>query len=351
MGLTGKTPITSSREPLTSNDALHPSSTLVGSEIKGGKKLRSDVIESSQTPSKFLPNSSTKKRSLAADLISPEEASRKKTTSRMDPDLILREAFIRIQSSDRCKAFFNHAVSRKFPEIFIDSKENGKRIANLGRDIINGLNRDRSLISSGQQPQGPTSWGRTFVYVPLVNQVKALNEFTVIQKHSPSMGLLSGIVAMGDVGQENRLKYVCIHSTPARLDLMFRFGLLGCEKNDVQAQNLHDMIPEESKSDAYSFALQNAVEFGSIPMIEYCLKNQARPISPDEGLSDYREESPIEIALEEGNRKIKTLLMSHIDRDKDIEEIRTLFLDQNRWGSPPKEILELIAQYDNLQSI
>lgn len=313
--------------------------------MKSNPKNQLDSIDSTYKSQSFPTGV---KRSRPNDFSLPDIKLKKRENSHMDLDQVGQEALGRIRSSAHCKEKLELATSRGLPEIFIDSKENMRREANYGRDIVNECNSNRSLIENGQEAQGPTSWGRAFIFLPWLKRVEVLSDFSSILNHVPSLSLISDIVSIGDMAEEECLSRVDVYAAPARLDLLFRFGLLGCRKNEQVADKIKSVIPPNRQKNAYSFALQNAADFDNLAMVKYCHANNASAISPNEDLYDYRGDSPIEIAFQSGSKEIRDFMLQMIDKKKDLPELKTLFLDEDRWKNPPEVIMKLIYESDKV---
>ncbi len=248
------------------------------------------------------------------------------------------ETIERIRKSPDCNKALEDAKSHNFPEIFIDIKDQGKRIITVGRDVISEFQRDDSLMAMGQAPEGPLARGRVYIALPWLNRLEILDEFAQIKKSESSMALLSHICDVGLVAEKETLGDSDAYASLARLDLVFRFGLLGCERDISVANFIKDRVPLDKRGQAYSLALQDAAGHNHVGMMQYCFMNDASPFSPPNDDHDYRDWSPIEIAFLVGSNEAKEIMVQNLEIKRDLSEIKELFLDVERWPELPKEI-------------
>lgn len=328
-------------------NATRPRHEDVDFQAKAGDQpsLPADLVETQRTSS-TEPKKSVQDRQLSVKNSVASDIQPIKNRPQDKPrEPIAKEALERINAVDHCEVLLRRSEVANIPEIFIDSNLDGGLVPKAGRAVVRGLNTNRAAIAAGQLPRNPSSFGRVFIYIPWEKKLEALSELSALQVHIPSMMLLGGVVGISDLAEKPNPRRKYVHAAAARLDLVFRFGLLGCNKNVELADKMLNLMPEKTRPSAYSFAMQDSVRFGSTAMIEYCLKFGGRPISPDDGKSDYRADSPIEIAFDKGTKFIQDLMLKTLNGAKDVEELKSLFFDEERWDPAPQEIVEYVSRF------
>lgn len=345
MGNIHKTLLSSPQSSPSSSDAMHNSVDERDREqksriVKEDRKYDIDSINKND----LLSITSGRKRPRPEDFIKSEVRAPKHPGSQVNYDQIAREAMERIRSTKLCSDAFDSAKRRNVPEVFVDTKEKGKRSITLGIDVVSDRIAERSLADFGHLPRPLSSWGRTFLVLPWLDKIEVLDQFSSILANNGSIHFFNKVALIGDFDPKSIPSDIEVYSAPARLDLMFRFGVLKCKQNSEIAQQMKALIPTDKMQDAYSFALQSAVYFNHTSMIRYCFDNGASPLSPEERYVDYRDFSPVEIAFVAGTPETQNLVISQINKDRDFSDLKQLFFDPHRWQTIPKKISELIKK-------